>query len=416
MHIPFSTHTLPNGLRVIHHPHPGSGKVVVNTLYRVGAKHEDPTRTGFAHLFEHLMFEGSRNVEHFDVHVERAGGESNAFTTNDITNYYLSMPANQLETALWLESDRMLELDFRQDKLDVQKAVVCEEFKQRYLNQPYGDAYLRLRPAMFTTHPYRWMTIGERLEHIEEATLDEVKDFFFRFYAPDNATLVIAGDVGRDEALALVEKWYADIPARAAAKPAAPAEPRQTAARYVEASAPGLPHVQVYKAYHIPARAAADYLPADLWTEALAGGKGSKLYQRLVVKDRVAAAVGAFSWGLHDTGKLSINAQLAQGVSPEDYEAALAAALADIAPGGALALTDEEIARLKTKHIALETVDRATLLNRAQNLAQYDCIASPEWVSTELERFQALSPATLEAFRTEYLRPSNCTTLCYRPA
>lgn len=415
MHIPFSTHTLANGLRVIHHPQPGSGKVVVNTLYRVGAKHEDPRRTGFAHLFEHLMFEGSRNVPHFDIHVERAGGESNAFTTNDITNYYLSMPANQLETALWLESDRMLELDFRQDKLDVQKSVVCEEFKQRYFNQPYGDAYLRLRPAMYTTHPYRWMTIGERLSHIEDATLEDVKDFFFRFYAPDNATLVVAGDVDRDEALALVEKWYGGIPARAATKPPLPAEPRQTEARRITASGPNLPHTQVYKAYHVPARAADDYLPTDLWAEALAGGKGSKLYQRLVVKDRVAAAIGAFSWSLHDTGKLSINAQLAEGVAPETYEAAFAAAMADMAPNGPLALTEEELARMKTKHIAVETIDRATLLNRAQNLAQYDCIASPEWAATELDRFQAIAPPKAEAFRTEYLRETNSTTLWYMP-
>jgi zinc protease len=414
MHLHFDRYTLPNGLRVIHHHAPDAGKVVVNVLYRVGAKHEDERRTGFAHLFEHLMFEGSTNVQHYDQHVERAGGESNAYTTNDITNYYISLPANQLETALWLESDRMLELDFREDKLAVQRNVVCEEFKQRYLNQPYGDAYLHLRPLMFTAHPYRWMTIGQRLEHIEHATLDDVRDFFFRFYAPDNATLVIAGGVSLHDARPLVEKWFGNIPNRNVQKPVPVIEPLQTEARTATLTAKNIPHTQVYKAWHIPARNAPNYLPVELWSEVLTGGKSSRLYQKLVVEQQVASSIGAFSWSLHDTGQFSLNAQLASGRTVADYEQALNEALTEIATTAPV--TESELTRLKTKYESADFFEKVSLMNRAQALAMYDCIAEPEWINTEPERLRGVSLADMEAFRAMYLRSENCSTLKYLPA
>lgn len=405
----FETFTLANGLRCIVHPDPTVSKVAVNILYRVGAKHEQPHRTGFAHLFEHLMFEGSKHIPRYDEPVERAGGTNNAFTTNDLTNYYLVLPAHALETAFWLESDRMLELAFSEERLAVQKSVVIEEFKQRYLNQPYGDAYLHLRPLMFTTHPYRWMTIGEKIEHIETATLAEVQAFFYQYYAPDNATLVVAGGVAADDVKRLAEKWFGPIPARTVQKPPLPAEPPQTAARRTEVSGP-VPHTMVYKAWHIPARAAADYLPAELWAEILTGGRAGRLYTRLVKETEVASSVGAFSWQLHDTGQFSLNARLAPGRTVDEYERILAEALAELTE-----TTPDELQRQQTKLAAEESLERTAVSGRALSLALYDSFADPSWVNTEPGRLQALTLADLHAFRERYFVPTNCSTLVYGP-
>jgi len=407
----FSTYTLSNGLRVHHHHAPGTAKVVVNVLYHVGAKHEDPSRTGFAHLFEHLMFGGSAHIPDYDLHVEKAGGSNNAFTTNDITNYYIELPAPQLETGLWLESDRMLQLAFSQKSLDVQKSVVIEEFKQRYLNQPYGDAYLKLRPVMFTQHPYRWMTIGEKLEHIEAATLQDVETFFYAHYAPNNATLVIAGDVEEAPARELVEKWFGGIPRREIAPYTPHPEPVQTAARYLEATSPGLPQTQVYKAYHIPGRADATYHSAEFWSEVLTGGRNALLYRRLVEEKQVATSIGAFSWQLFDTGKFSLNAQLANGVRVEAYEAALAEALAELQ-----AVPEAELTRQKTKLMSREVFERTEVNNRAQGLAFFDAIGDANRLNTELAELQALSHDEFLAFATRYFTPQNCTTLVYAPS
>lgn len=410
-HLSFDTYYLDNGLKVIIHRMPGIGKVVADIVYRVGAKHENPERTGFAHLFEHLMFEGSKHIPHYDVHVEKAGGNNNAFTTNDITNYYLQLPANQLETALWLESDRMLELDFNQKSLDVQKSVVIEEFKQRYLNQPYGRAYLELRPLMFEQHPYRWMTIGKEVEHIEQATLEEVKDFFFHFYAPNNATLILAGDIRSEDAMPLVEKWFGSIPRRELGKRPLPEEPPQNQIKHKDLYATDIPLTQVYKAWHIPARAADDYPPAEIWSELMTGGKNAWFYQKLVVEKKVAAGIGAFSWGLHDTGKFSLNAQLVKGVSPQEYEEALQEAFHELEQVGTA-----ELERQKNKLSAVETLEKLTAINRAQALAIYDTLGDPNLFNTELERYLALTPQDLHHFRESYFRPSNCTTLNYLPA
>jgi len=406
----YETHTLANGLRVHIHEDHATPQVVVDVLYHVGSRDEEPGRTGFAHLFEHFMFEGSRHIPSYDAPLQRAGGTNNAFTTSDITNYYLSLPSAALETGLWLESDRMLELAFSQEKLDTQKSVVIEEFKQRYLNQPYGDAHLRLRGLHFTTHPYHWATIGKEISHIEEATLAEVRDFFYGFYAPNNATLVLAGDLDPKEALALAEKWFGDIPARELRKKQLPAEPRQTEPRQMTVHA-NVPAAKVYKMYHVPAHTERAYYIADIITDLLANGKGALLFAQMVKEKRVAANAGAFSWAMYDPGCISIDGQVAEGHTVEAYEEALAACLASLQD-----LSEADLQRVKNKLEAAFVMQHTTLLNKAMNLAISDSLGDPELINTTPDIYQSITLAEVKAAASAYLAPENCSTLYYLPA
>ncbi len=407
--IHYETLELANGLRVLVHEDSAVQKAAVNVLYRVGSRDEQPERTGLAHLFEHLMFGGSRHIPDYDAHVQRVGGENNAFTNADITNYYITLPATQLETALWLESDRMLALDFSQRALDVQKSVVIEEFKQRYLNQPYGDAYLHLRPLAYTTHPYKWMTIGVSPEHVEVVTLPEIEEFFYSFYAPNNATLVVAGGVKTSEVEKLLNKWFAPIPRREVKRPTRPTEPVQTAARARTVQG-AVPHTMVYKAYHSPARTAAGYHAADMLTDLLSGSKAARLYTSLVHERQVATSVSAFCWGLYDASLLGINAQLAEGISPQAYEAELADALTQLDT-----LTDAELQRQKNKAESLMAFERTEVANRALALALADSLGDASLVNTEWNAYNAVTLADIHTARHAILRNENCSTLYYTP-
>jgi zinc protease len=407
--IKYSTFTLENGLRVIVHEDHSLAKVVLNILYHVGARDEEERRTGFAHLFEHLMFGGSSNIPDYDTALQRVGGENNAFTTNDITNYYLTVPSNQIETAFWLESDRMLELDFSQRSLDVQKSVVIEEFKQRYLNKPYGDAHLILRELHYTTHPYKWPTIGKEISHIEMATLEDVKDFFYGFYAPNNATLVVAGNTTEAQARELAEKWFGPIPRRKLRLHELPPEPPQTAPRqktiYRE-----VPYPAVYKMYHIPSKVEDGYYVADIITDILSAGKAGHLFQHMVKETQVATSARAFVWGAHHPGPLSIDGTLADGKSIEAYEKAL-----DEVLGGLLDVSESELQRVKNSIESQYIMERTTLLNRAMILAMSDCLGDPELANQSLEKYLSITrEQVIEGVRT-YLNPDNCSTLYYLP-
>jgi len=401
---------LANGLRVFVCPMPDVPKVAFNLLYRVGAADEAPHRTGMAHLFEHLMFGGSKNIPVYDAPLQRAGGENNAFTNSDITNYYITLPADQLETAFWLESDRMLELAFTPKSLEVQRSVVCEEFKQRYLNQPYGDAYLELRPLHFTHHPYNWMTIGKELSHIEDVTLDEVKDFFFNFYAPNNATLSVAGPVSTKQVRTLAEKWFGDIPRRAVQRPARAQEPPHPTARQKTVHRP-VPHAAVYRAYSMPARSHKDYYAVDLTTDLLAGGKSGRLYPRLVQDRKLCTRTSAFVWGLYDPGMLSVDAVLADGVAPETYEAALQEVLTDLHD----TLTEAELERCKVRIEANEVFQRTTALHIAMSLGYYDSIGNVDLIHTENDRYRAVTRDDIRRVLQTYLAPHQASTLYYLP-
>src|SRR6187551_587226 len=261
--IAFKEFTLSNGLQVYVHEDPTVQIAVMNILYDVGSRDEQSTKTGFAHLFEHLMFGGSQNISSYDEPLQKVGGENNAFTSTDITNYYLTVPASNLETAFWLESDRMLSLSFDPKVLDVQRKVVVEEFKQRYLNQPYGDVWLKLRPLAYKVHPYQWATIGKEIRHIEEAQLEDVKDFFSKWYAPNNAILTLAGNCSLERAKALCEKWFAPIPAASVPVRNIPAEPAQNEQRRMTVNAK-VPNNNLYMAWHCCSRYDDEFYATDL--------------------------------------------------------------------------------------------------------------------------------------------------------
>ncbi|RMG62954.1 MAG: insulinase family protein [Bacteroidetes bacterium] len=409
MQIEFQTFFLDNGLKVIVHEDHSIPKAVLNLIYRVGSRDEDPDLTGFAHLFEHLMFEGSRHIPHYDLPLQRVGGENNAFTTPDITNYYLSLPSHQIETGFWLESDRMLALDFSQEKLDIQKRVVIEEYKQRYLNQPYGDAHLRLVDLHFTTHPYRWQTIGKDISHIEQATLADVEAFFYGYYAPNNATLVVAGDVHLAQVQELAQKWFGDIPRRELKKHPLPEEPEQTEARDMTVHG-DVPYPAVYKMYHIPSHRERDYYIADLLTDLLANGQSSLLHQELTRKQQLSPNASAFSWGLHDPGMLSINATLAPGKSPEAYEQALAGVLAQLQD-----LNEVALQRIKGKLEATFVLQKTTILNKAIALAISDALGDPDLINTTPEIYRNIALDEVHQAARTILAPENCSTLYYLP-
>lgn len=409
MKLEYTSFSLPNGLKVIVHEDTSLPKVVINLLYRVGSKDELAHRTGFAHLFEHLMFEGSKHIQHFDKHLHIAGGESNAFTNVDITNYYLSVPSNQLPTAFWLESDRMLELDFSEEKLNIQKGVVIEEYKQRYLNQPYGDAHLKLRALHYQKHPYQWPTIGKDISHIEEATLDDVKDFFYGFYAPNNAVLVIAGDVGIDEAASLAESWFGEIPSRVLKKHAIPQEPPQTEKREMTVYGK-VPFQAVYKMYHMPPLSDRGYYIMDLVSDLLASGKSSLFYQNMIKGRMVSPDANSFVWGMHDPGVFSIEGKVAEGKSIEDFENGLEETLKKLD-----LISEAELQRVKNKVSASLVMDKLTLINRAMGLAMSDTLGDTELINQTVNIYRSISLSEIKTYAAQLLTDTNSSTLYYLP-
>ncbi|MBC7447815.1 MAG: insulinase family protein [Hymenobacteraceae bacterium] len=403
--------TLANGLRVIVHEDPTSALAVVNVLYDVGAKDEAEGRTGFAHLFEHLMFSGSVNIPSYDEPLQGVGGENNAFTSQDLTNYYLSLPAANIETGFWLESDRMLSLAFSEQGLDVQRKVVVEEFKQHYLNEPYGDVWLRLYPAAYTTHPYRWATIGQEVSHIETASMADVRAFFHKHYAPQNAILVVAGGVIYDEAVRLAEKWFGPIPGGEPYRRTLPAEPRQTEARHLEITA-DVPAAALYKVWHMPGRAdLTDYYPADLLSDVLGRGKSSRLYQALVQERQLFTGLSASVSGTIDSGLLVVSGKVREGISIEEADAAVAEVIATLRADG---VTDEELLKVRNQAESTLVFGEVELLNRAINLATAKLLGDADLVNSEADRIRAVTVADVNAAARDVLRPDNCTTLYYR--
>jgi predicted Zn-dependent peptidase len=410
--IRFEKFTLANGLRVIVHPDFSTPMAVVNVMYDVGARDEDPNRTGFAHLFEHLMFGGSLHIPNYDEPLQMAGGENNAYTTNDLTNYYIQLPAENLETAFWLESDRMLSLAFSPESLEVQRKVVCEEFKEHYINKPYGDVWHHLRSLSYTTHPYQWMTIGKELRHIEEAQLEDVKAFFFKHYTPCNAILVVAGPVKTEEVRRLAEKWFGDIPAGTRYQRQLPAEPVQTSARRLELSA-AVPLDAFYKTWHMGGRQSTSYHATDLITEIMGGGASSRLYQRLVKEQRLFSHIECYHFGSIDPGLLTIEGKLIKGVTLEAAEAAVQAEIDRLLQHG---VTDKELQKAKHRTESVISFEDMSLMNRANNLAFYELLGDAEGMNKELDKYRQVSPEQLLATAQTLLTESNSNTLYYRAA
>ncbi|UYZ58023.1 M16 family metallopeptidase [Hymenobacter latericus] len=412
--IQFQEFTLDNGLRCIVHEDFTQPMAVLNILYNVGSRDEDPAQTGFAHLFEHLMFSGSVNIPSYDEPLQRVGGENNAFTSPDITNYYLTVPAQNIETGFWLESDRMLSLAFSENGLEVQRKVVVEEFKQNYLNQPYGDVWLKLRPLAYQHHPYQWATIGKEISHIENATMQQVRDFFAKHYSPANAVLVVAGAVSLDEVKRLAEKWFGPIPAGTRYERQLPQEPRQTEARLLTVEA-DVPLSALYKVYHMPSRADEAYQAADLLSDVLGRGKSSRLYQRLVKERPLFNSISASVSGSLEPGLFVISGKLNEGVSLEEADAAVTEVVEELRHQEIAA---EELEKVKNQAEASIVFSEVELLHRAMNLAYYKLIGDANLVNEESARVQAVTPAHVLAAAREVLRPDNCSTLRYqaRPA
>lgn len=410
--IHYEQFVLDNGLRVFVHEDESTPIAAVNILYNVGSRDEDPAKTGFAHLFEHLMFGGSRHIPSYDEPLQKVGGENNAFTSPDITNYYITLPAANLETAFWLESDRMLGLSFDPQVLDVQRKVVIEEFKQRYLNQPYGDVWLKLRPLAYQQHPYRWATIGKDISHIENATLDDVRDFFFTYYLPNNAVLVVAGNVTVEQVKQLCAKWFAPIPAGKHYVRQLPVEPRQAEARKLETSAK-VPLDGLYKAYHMPGRFQAGFHAADLLSDMLGRSKSSRLYQQVLRQNPLFSSINAYITTSIDPGLLIIQGNLNKGVQLEEADAAVESVLQELIDQS---VPDEELAKVKNQAEATLAFSEVELLNRAMNLAYAANAGDPDLVNREAEQIQAITTDSVKAMARQVLRKDNCSTLYYRCA
>lgn len=403
-------HIFPNGLKLVHLQDTSTQMVALNILYNVGARDEHPDHTGFAHLFEHLMFEGSTNIPDYDEPLQMAGGENNAWTNNDITNYYLTVPKQNVETAFWLESDRMLSLDFNQRSLEVQQGVVMEEFKQRSLNQPYGDVDHLVRSLAYKVHPYQWPTIGKKLEHIAEATLEDVKDFFFRYYAPNNAILAITGDITFEEALHLTEKWFGPIPRRDVSAKNLPVEPVQTSQRRLTVER-NVPLDALYMAFHMCGRLSPDYYKYDVLSDILSNGSSSRLRQRLVKENNIFSSIDAYIYGSVDPGLLQICGKPADGVSLEQAEQAVWNELRTLKNE----LVDaQELEKVKNKYESTQIFGNINYLNVATNLAWFELIGKAEDLNTDVDNYRAVTSSDLREIAGKTFTPENSCVLYYK--
>lgn len=405
----FERFTLDNGLRVVLHEDTTTPMAVLNVLYDVGARDEEPDKTGFAHLFEHLMFGGSVHIPSYDEPLQRVGGENNAFTTNDITNYYVHLPAENIETAFWLESDRMLSLAFSTQSLEVQRQVVCEEFKQRYLNQPYGDIWLRLRPLAYKKHPYRWATIGKELAHIENASMEDVKAFFNRHYHPGNAILVVAGNISRAKTATLAEKWFAPIPGRYKQKRNLPQEPEQTEVRRSTVQAE-VPLDAIYKSWHMSGRGDERYYTADLLSDLLSRGTSSRLYQSLVKEKKLFSEINAYVTGSLDPGQFIVEGRLVKGVSMQDAEQAIGEEVQKLVNDQ---VPERELTKVKNKVESTMAFAEMNLLDKAMNLAYFELLGDAGLFNSETARYRQITPDQVQQEAIRIFRPENSSTLYY---
>ena len=408
--IQVNRYTLANGLRIVHNEDDSTQMVALNLLYDVGARDEDPSHTGFAHLFEHLMFGGSLHIPDYDTPVQNAGGENNAWTNNDITNYYITLPHQNVETGFWLESDRMLSLDFSPKSLEVQRQVVIEEFKQRNLNQPYGDASHLLRELAYESHPYRWPTIGKEIAHIAQATLEEVKDFFFRFYAPNNAILAVTGHISFEETIRLAEKWFGPIPARNISPRQLPAEKPQTAVRRKTVERK-VPVDAIYMAFHISNRMHPDYYVYDMITDILSNGRSSRFIQSLVQEQKLFTSIDAYISGSLDEGLLHVTGKPVEGVSLEQAEEAIWKELEKMKT---VPVSEQELEKVKNRYESEQIFNNINYLNVATNLAFFELTGKAEDINEEVGKYRAVTAEQIQATSARCFVPENCSILYYK--
>jgi zinc protease len=407
--IVFERTKLDNGLTVIVHRDRITPMVAMDICYNVGARDEHPAHTGFAHLFEHLMFGGSKHIPSYDEPLQKAGGDNNAFTTNDLTNYYLTLPKSNIETGFWLESDRMLELAFSKQSLDVQRNVVIEEFKQRQLNQPYGDVWPLIRQLAYKVHPYQWPTIGKEIDHIKKATMQQVKDFFFAHYAPNNAVLVVTGDVPMDEILPLAEHWFGPIPARDIKPRQIPQEPEQTEPRE-QTVVRNVPNNMIYIAYHMSNRLDRQYYVTDLISDVLSNGNSSRMYQKLVQKEKLFTELDAYLSGDFEPGLFVVAGKPCNGVSLETAKKAIKQELDTIKQE---IVPEYELEKVKNKVEANIVYSEMNYLTKAMNLATNEILCDANLINTQIEQYRSVTPGQIQQVSQQLFRPENCSVLYY---
>jgi zinc protease len=408
--IDFKRYTLDNGLKILVNEDFSTPLVAMNIIYDVGSRDEDPEMTGMAHLFEHLMFGGSINISDFDTPLQMAGAENNAFTNNDFTNYYLTIPSDNLETGFWLESDRMLSLSFSEEVLSVQKKVVIEEFKQRYLNQPYGDIMLLLRPLAYKKHPYLWPTIGKDISHIEKVKLNNIKDFFSVHYTPNNAILSVSGNIKSEKILELSDKWFGPIKTTHKNLRELPSEAAQTEGRFLNVKR-DVPSNVLYKAWHICRRTDKDFYTLDLMTDILAGGESGRLYSVLVRDKKLFSDINAYLSGEIDPGLLIINGKLMDGVSFEAAEKAIGEVIADFKNAPVPA---HEMEKVRNKFEASMVFSNTSVQSKAMNLGFYELLGNADSINNEIDRYNKVNTEMIIEALSVYLSDTNCSTLQYQ--
>lgn len=409
--ISYNVKTLSNGLTLIHHEDRLTNLCVTNLLYNVGARDEDPEMTGFAHLFEHLMFGGSVNIPSFDTPLQKASGENNAFTSNDITNYYITLPSENIETGLWLESDRMLRLDFSEKSLNVQRGVVIEEFKQRYLNQPYGDAWLKIRPLAYKVHPYRWATIGKEISHIENAKLPDVVAFFEKFYNPSNAVLCLAGNIGFEEAIELTKKWFGDIPAGPVNKNQYPIEPIKTERNELLIRA-DVPQKSIFMAFNMVERTHPLYFAFDLLSDIMSGTDSSRFMNKLVKELKLFTHVHAYVSGDIDKGLFIVEGKLTDGTDFELAESSILEMFKEISQSG---LPEIELNKVKNKVITSNLFAKTSVLNKAMALCYAYRLGNIDLINTEIDLLKSVTSDMISQICTNYILNNNQSVLKYLP-
>jgi zinc protease len=408
--IDFKRFTLENGLRVLVHEDNSTPLIAMNILYDVGSRDEDPGMTGLAHLFEHLMFGGSANIPEYDKPLQMVGGENNAFTNNDITNYYLTVPSENIETGFWLESDRMMGLDFSQKNLDTQKSVVIEEFNQRYLNQPYGDAILKLRPLAYKIHPYRWPAIGMDINHVSGVELEDIKDFFFSHYAPNNAILTLTGKITQERAYRLSSEWFGPIPKRDIKIRNLPAEPEQLEERSLTIES-DVPADAFYKVWHIGPRKSFDYHTLDLITDLLAGGETGRLHTKLVREKKLFSEINAYITSDIDPGLVTIHGKLMKGVDIRSADESVNEVIKGLQE---IKESEEEIEKVRNKFESSTVFSNTSILNKAVSLSNYELLGNPELINREVEAYRGVSAEMVSEAAERFFRPTNCSTLYYK--
>ena len=408
--IKFNRYILENGLRVLVSEDRSTPLVAMNILYDVGSRDEDPQATGLAHLFEHLMFGGSVNIPDYDTPLQMVGGENNAFTNNDITNYYLTIPAENIETGFWLESDRMLELDFSQKNLDTQKNVVIEEYRQRYLNQPYGDAILKIRPLAYKVHPYRWPAIGMDISHVENTDLEKIRNFFYSNYAPNNAILALSGNINTETALRLSEKWFGPVEKRKLKLRNLPSEPEQTESRYLTIES-DVPSDALYKVWHIGPRNSSDFHTLDLITDLLAGGESGRLHTILVRDKKLFSEINAYITSDIDPGLIFIHGKLMKNIEIQRADDAINEVIASLLIPGSI---EDEMEKVKNKFESSTVFSNTSILNKAVNLSFFELLGNAELINQEPDLYRKVTRPMVIKATEKYLVHSNCSTLFYK--